>query len=156
MSGRRKVFFRLEQDEDGYPPVGTESLWCTPVGGGLFVLDNIPFFFRGATLGDSIEVEEEDGRLWYRATRRESGNSLLRLIVYDRMSLVGVVGELKRLGCSTEFDAAHGVVAVNVPGGVSLGEVRRYVAGAMTAGLVDCEEPILRQEWARSPGEGKS
>lgn len=35
-----KMFVRLEQDEDGYPPTSEESLWVIPLGEGLFQVDN--------------------------------------------------------------------------------------------------------------------
>ncbi len=44
---RVKIVFELQQDEDGYPPVTRESLWATPTDGGLYRLDNIPFFAHG-------------------------------------------------------------------------------------------------------------
>lgn len=43
---RVKILFELEQDEDGYPPASTETLWASRAGDGLFKIDNIPFFAR--------------------------------------------------------------------------------------------------------------
>jgi hypothetical protein len=34
----RKVFFKLEPDEDGYPPVGVESVWAEENEDGTCVL----------------------------------------------------------------------------------------------------------------------
>ncbi len=47
-----KINFRLAQ-VDGYPPVTTESMWAqTTETVNEHVIDNIPFFFPFATLGD--------------------------------------------------------------------------------------------------------
>ena len=43
------VWFRLDQDEDGYPPVQTESVWAIPFGEGTYILDNVPFFAEGVS-----------------------------------------------------------------------------------------------------------
>lgn len=147
MSELRKVFFRLEQDEDGYPPAGVESLWALSSENGRFVLDNTPFFVREATLGDTIEVAEEDGKLWYRSTVGESDNSLIRIIVPKGADVAGLRSALERLECGSEFLPAYGLIAVNVPGNASLKAVLHYLEEAVAAeDIVDYEAPILRQD----------
>ncbi|MGE6759579.1 DUF4265 domain-containing protein [Corallococcus interemptor] len=144
----RKVFFRLAQDEDGYPPAGTESLWAISSGNGRLVLDNTPFFVPNATLGDEIEVAEEDGQLWYRATARASDNSLIRIVVPKGADVAGIRSTLERLGCTSEFLPAYRLISVNVPGDASLKAVQQYLEDAISADeIVDYEAPILRQDW---------
>lgn len=61
-----RVHFRLVQDEDGYPPAAVESVWAQPTTkAGEYVLDNVPFFARDATIGDVVAVREEDSHLWF-------------------------------------------------------------------------------------------
>lgn len=49
-----KVTFRLEQDEDDYPPFAVEDLWALATDKPAeFVIDNIPFFVRAVALGDN-------------------------------------------------------------------------------------------------------
>nr|WP_128797943.1 DUF4265 domain-containing protein [Corallococcus coralloides] len=143
----RKIFFRLEQDEDGYPPVGVESLWARSSGNGRFVLDNTPFFVRDATLGDEIEVAEEDGQLWYRSTVGRSNNSLIRIVVPEDVDSADIRSALERLGCTSESLPAYQLIALSVPENASLKEVRRYLEEAVASGdIADYEEPILRQD----------
>ena len=47
--GQAKLLFRLEKDEDGYPPEDVESLWGLLRSDGI-ELDNIPFC-EGSRLG---------------------------------------------------------------------------------------------------------
>lgn len=56
-----KVVFKLEKDEDDYPPADYESVWALPVGEGLFQIDNIPFFATEIALGDVRRILEERG-----------------------------------------------------------------------------------------------
>jgi hypothetical protein len=59
-----KVIFELPQDEDGWPPAGSEGLWAVPVTPDVVRLDNTPFFVRGVATGDLIRVRRgDDGQL---------------------------------------------------------------------------------------------
>jgi hypothetical protein len=44
--GFARVRFRLEQDEDGWPPAESEGLWAVPLGGNAYRIDNTPWFAR--------------------------------------------------------------------------------------------------------------
>ena len=59
--GRECIIVPMEQDEDGYPPAGSERLWALHVGEGRYRLDNIPFFARVLALGDVVSVVPEEG-----------------------------------------------------------------------------------------------
>jgi hypothetical protein len=47
-----KIVFSLERDDDGYPPVTTESLWAKSKADGLFELYNVPFYAQGISWKD--------------------------------------------------------------------------------------------------------
>ncbi|MEO5727236.1 MAG: DUF4265 domain-containing protein [Byssovorax sp.] len=144
MNKRRKVFFDLEQDESGYPPVATESLWAIPTENSMeYVLDNIPFFERVATIGDKIRVEEVAGRIWYRATIGRTSHSLIRIVGLDDKDPISVGRELEQMGCSWELDVAHHLIAVDVPHEV-LDRARALLAQHAISGEIDYEEAILR------------
>ncbi|MFC9157849.1 DUF4265 domain-containing protein [Streptomyces bauhiniae] len=57
-----KVHFRLEVDEDGWPPASVESLWAVDLGDGTVRLDNTPWFVRGVASGDIIRVDADHDR----------------------------------------------------------------------------------------------
>ena len=81
---RVKVLFRLEKDEDGYPPVEVESLW------GIVRLDgvepdNTPFFARGVALGDIVNLRKaSDGALEFESVARRGGHSTYRILVLKK------------------------------------------------------------------------
>jgi hypothetical protein len=149
MSGPRvgaKIHIRLEKDDDGYPPAGVESVWGQPTDTPAeYVVDNVPFFARCATLGDVVQVAEDDQGLWFVGVVRRSGNSLIRVVFFDRSLATSVSKALVDLGCSTEYLAAYGLLAVNVPPEVGLGDVQSYLNTEAGKGALDYEEPLLRQ-----------
>ncbi len=141
-----KIHFQLEQDEDGYPPVAVESLWAQPAGEpGAYILDNVPFFTRDATIGDTVHVREEDGNLWFESVLARSTNSLVRVVFFDRGAVQDISRQLESLGCSVEYIAAHNLLAVSIPGKVPLGSVQLCLQDEASADKIDYEEAILRQ-----------
>jgi hypothetical protein len=89
MGRQAKVHFRLTQDQDGYPPAAVESVWAEAGEDAQeYKIDNVPFFSREATLGDIVKVRSDiDGHLWFDALLRPSGNSLIRIVFFDRSAL---------------------------------------------------------------------
>ncbi len=140
----RKVLFRLEPDEDGYPPVTFESVWGQQNADGTLTLDNIPFFTREATLGDVVEVDYVDGETYYRCTRKRSRNSLLRVVLFDRAEVPHLREQLQARGCASEWSEHHSLISVNVPPEADYAEVTRLLTEGYEAGLLDYEESILR------------
>jgi hypothetical protein len=138
-----KIFFELEQDEDGYPPASVESLWALPVGAGLFKLDNIPFFATGVAVDDIISAEEEGGVLRYKEVVRPSAHSTLRVIVYDEAEVAQVRSRFKEMGCSTELSHIPGLIAIDVPPTVSLEALKPILEEGRAQERWDYEEACL-------------
>lgn len=141
----QKVLFRLERDEEGYPPADIEGVWAEELGDGGFVIDNIPFFASQATLGDVVEVQEIGNELFYSSTRQCSDNSLLRVIFFDGRDPLSLRSELQKLGCSTEQSHLRSLIAVNVPPTVEISNVMAILSEGYSKGYWDYEEAILRQ-----------
>lgn len=138
-----KIFFRIEQDDVGYPSVGSESVWATEVAPGEYRIDNVLFFAHGAAFGDVVAVTVDDGVLCYARTLRPSGHSLLRVVLRDDERMTEVRDALRALGCISErFRSSF--AAVDVPPTADLPAVQRYLAEASAAGWLEYEESILR------------
>ena len=56
-----RIHVRLEQDDEGYPPYGVETLWAE-MNGEIGVIDSIPFFTDQIAPGDSVLTERGDAR----------------------------------------------------------------------------------------------
>ena len=146
MSELLKVFFNLEQDEDGYPGVSVESVWAIPTADNSVVkLDNVPFFTYEATIDDLIRVHEEDGKLWFQEVLTESINSMFRILFFDIDVKDKVRDHLVGMGCVTELFASRKLLAVSVPGPALLFPVREYLKSERDAGSIDVEEAIVRE-----------
>lgn len=114
-----KVLFHLEQDEDGYPPFSIEGLWCKKTENGTYIVDNVPFYAYGISLGDEICATKEDGEYHFQSIVNPSGNSTLRVHFNDeRMPIVK--SKFLDMGCELEVSNLPSFISINVPSGVSL------------------------------------
>jgi len=142
--GYRRIFFALEHDSDGYPPVGVETVWAKEESGtDRFVIDNIPFFATQATLGDVVGVASREGQVWYESTLEHSGNSLIRVLCHKGTDPAEVRQSLEHLGCATEWAAAYSLVAVSVPPNVRLAAVQDVLQRGEVEEKWGYEEPLL-------------
>ena len=138
-----KIMFPLEQDEDGYPPATTESLWAIDVGAGLYQIDNIPFFATGIALNDIVSAKLEHGALQYEEVVRASGHSTLRVIAYDTSQMPAVRAFFEQMGCSTELSHLPSLVAIDVPPTVAFEPLRQVLASGREQDRWDYEEACL-------------
>ena len=136
-----KLLFRLERDQDGFPPVDVESVWANPQADGTYQIDNIPFYARGVAVGDTVTANEIDGELFFAALARPSGNSLIRAIVYDEAEVPRLCSELKDLGCDVEVYGSF--VAVDVPASISYAPICQLLEEGMSTERLGFEEAVL-------------
>ncbi|MGW0886307.1 DUF4265 domain-containing protein [Streptomyces sp. NPDC002671] len=147
-----KVHFRLETDEDGWPPASVESLWAVDLGDGTVRLDNTPWFVRGVASGDVIRVEaDDDGCRWAGETVRGSENCTIRLIVVrDGGSAAArqtVLETFHRLGTIGEGIERFRMVALDVPPDADLPRVRKFLEHGAAEGWWHWEEGCVTTAW---------
>jgi hypothetical protein len=122
----RKIGFLLTKDEMGYPPAENEWLWASAAKDDRWMIDNIPWYSREVSLGDVVEVEEDEGQLWFRKTAEPSGHSTLRVIVREQApaTTAALRARLEALGCSSEqWSEELRLLAVDIPPGIEIGPV---------------------------------
>jgi hypothetical protein len=143
---KRRVSFRIEQDEDGYPPYESETLWATEISeeSGDLVVDNIPFFESAATIGDVIRGYHRDGQFWFERLVQPSGHSLLRVIVYSPERVAEIRRRLRMLGCSTEEFKDKPLIAVDIPSEIPLRPIRKFLDDLEENDVATYEEAIIR------------
>ncbi|WP_031517473.1 DUF4265 domain-containing protein [Streptomyces sp. NRRL F-5123] len=147
-----KVYFRLEVDEDGWPPASVESLWAVDLGDGSVRVDNTPWFVRGVASGDIIRVEADDeGIRWAGETVQASGHCTIRLIVLrDGGSEVArrtVLERFHRLGTTGEGIERFGMVALDVPPEADLPQVKELLERGESEGAWEWEEGCVTAAW---------
>ena len=109
----------MEQDEDGYPPFSIEGLWCKKTGNGTYIVDNVPFYTYGISLGDEICVTKENGEYHFQSIVNPSGNSTLRVHFNDKRIQI-VKAKLLDMGRKVEISNLPSFISINVPSEVSL------------------------------------
>ncbi len=137
-----KVIVLLEQEDDDYPPVDYEELWTTPLGEGLYRIENIPFFARGIARGDIVSAVEEDGSLMFGEVVEQSGHSTIRLIIYNEYAVPAIIERFLNQGCEAETTFAK-LVALDVPPEVNLEDIREKLDLGFTQGQWDYEEASI-------------
>lgn len=138
----RKIWFPLIKDDDDYPPYAAEGIWVTETDDPTqFVIANIPFFTRDATLGDTIKARQKGNQLEFERVVKRSASSLIRVFTYDATKIAEIRAELKRLGCSSEWHRR--MIAVDIPGEASLERVQEYLHDLEKREVASYEEPIL-------------
>ena len=142
--GLVKVHFRLEQDEDGYPPHEWESLWARELGADLYELDNIPFFAQLVGLGDHVRATHRDGVLVFDEVVATGGHSTVRVIAFNEEAVPDLREQLEELGCGSEMSHVPTLFAMDVPPDVDYAGVRRFLDDLAGQGQLEYEESALQ------------
>lgn len=120
-----KVAFVQEVDKGEYE---TELLWCDNYEGN-YIVENIPVVAKRISLGDVIKVEydEDEERFYFDDFISVSGNTTVRLYVYDEKEIPEIVNWLSIHHCESEILLARNIVAVNIPKEVSYKLIKEYL-----------------------------
>ncbi len=140
---REKLVLQLVRDADGYPPVDYERVWIERIDESTGRLDNIPFFSRDVALGDVVKIEQVGDELRYVSTLKRSGNSLFRVVYYPPTDPAELRRRIEKLGCETEMDASHTLIAVSAPSGDHVKRLQALLAAGENKGELGYEEAIL-------------
>ena len=146
MNQHVKIVFKLLDDGSGYPPVGVERLWATPLNNGNFIIDNIPFYVVGISSGDEVSSLEVNGEFIFSNLVKKSGNSTFRLFLNNPETSENVRLALRQKGCSSEFNQHVGVVAVEIPESVEIYPFLEYIVNEQNSDELDIEEGALRHD----------
>jgi Domain of unknown function (DUF4265) len=153
-----KVVFDLHPDEHGWPPVGSESLWAERLSETVARLDNVPFFVRGFSCGDLVEVALDNGELWVQQKLRSSGNYTIRVIAFADGPLGGdnarVLEAFRALEVEGEGAEQFGLAALNIPPHADYPAIRRLLTEGVRDGSWDYEEGCIGDAWITVDPEG--
>ncbi|MBS1910955.1 MAG: DUF4265 domain-containing protein [Bacteroidetes bacterium] len=139
---KTRIRFKLERDEDGYPPHDVEMLWAVEHDGS-YVVDNIPFYVQGINLYDTVDAVDTDGLLTFTGVRARSGHSTIRLAGFDEEDELSLIAALNGFGCGTEASKRLGLIAVDVPPGADIPGLRLFLSNGFESGFFDYEEACV-------------
>jgi hypothetical protein len=143
---RVKLLFKLDRDENGYPPVDWESMWAISVSSDEFEIDNIPFYVRGISCGDVVRAKRSDAGEWlYVELIEASQNSTVRVFVSSPSEASFYIDSLVTMGCDCERSNITRLFTVHVPNGCALKPILEFLSKAESEGKLEYEEGAIRQ-----------
>jgi hypothetical protein len=144
LSTRVKVNFKLEQDEDGYPPFSWEGLWAESIDEGVYRIDNIPFYVKGISFGDAVYAENSSDGLVFTHIVERSKNSTIRVIVYSEDMRAELFDFIIKCNCEYEGGLRKMLLAINVPPDGALPLLMDFLNREHAAERLDYEESAPR------------
>jgi hypothetical protein len=143
-AGRVKLEFRLETDEDGWPPADWEMVWAIRRGDGRFELDNIPFFAMDVAAGDVVGALADGDRLIFDRVLAEGGHSTIRVIMFELDEKDAVRQSLAQMGCETEGSHLPSLFAVDIPPGSDYRQVVTFLDTKAAEDVLEYQESAIR------------
>lgn len=138
-----KVRFDLEILEDGFPPVGSETLNGQLVGENEVKLDNTPFFAESVASGDILGCRQvSSGVFQYENVIAPSGNKAISIIFVDDGCKESVYQYLKGCGCYCEYGEFDGfnMLALSVDKGMDFEKIITYLDKQESLGVISYAE----------------
>lgn len=109
-----KIYFELEDD---WHSQKSETLWASHLGGNKYKIENVPFYVKGVSFGDIVNVSENNGELVFQSMATKSGHSTYRIILMPE-STTELFQEYWRpmqvIGCTYE-KASDNLYSIDVP-----------------------------------------
>jgi hypothetical protein len=141
-----RIVFKLERDEDGYPPSAWERLWANRLSDGSYEIDNLPFYVRDISLGDRVSAVERDGELHFDKLLLRSRNSIVRVRVRNLEQVELIRQELRGIGVESELSDLPGLFAALLPSDVDVQKVLEFLDERERAGQISFEESAVRYQ----------
>lgn len=139
---RLKLVFLLHPT-GGWPPVTSESVWARRRPGGVFEIENIPFFVKRVSCGDLVAARLEGDEHVFVGLVESRRHTTVRVICRDAGDIPELRRKLRELDCESELATALNLFALDVPPEVDY----RAVLSVLAPGLGDrwdLEESALR------------
>ncbi len=145
-----KIVFPLEIDDDGFPPIASESLNARAEEDG-FILDNTPFFVTGIGLGDLVHahpIPNQPGTFMFANVLRSSAAKSISIIFLAHDIVEDVLQTLKARGCICEYGDFGAreplrMLAVSVPASCDYKAIAEYLAELEERELLSYSELAL-------------
>ncbi|WP_043631274.1 DUF4265 domain-containing protein [Nonomuraea candida] len=149
---RIKLWFRFAPRE-GWLPYDTEGLWAAPVTSDTARIENVPFLVDGVAQGDIVRfITGTDGLHWATERVTWSGGNTIRVLpipsgplgrsaaaVHERLAPFGIGGEA--------YSADFPLVALNIPSGDSLSEIKSLLTHGQDEGWWAFEAACIGDAW---------
>ena len=157
-----KIGFNL--DAHDWHRTAVETLWAkrivAGVTGGVFELENTPFFAKGASYRDAVRATMVDGMLKFTEVVEHRGHSTYRIAFEAQTDAVlSQWNKLADLGCTREWGECQGLIlyAMDAPPVADIDAIETILSECMNQGLWEVERghlghPKYRHQQTSHPG----
>ena len=143
VTGLVKIVFKLRA-EDGYPPVGYESVWGLKNRDGSCTISNTPMYIYGISKGDVISVLEDAGELTPISVRMRGGHSTIRVFAEQADQKKAIIKFLNLLGAACTYSEGQSLFSVDIPPESDFIGIDKYLSGIAVEGEVEYEDACLQ------------
>jgi hypothetical protein len=137
-----KMYFPLQQD-DGWPPVASESVWVSVVRKNLFQIENVPFFASLVAYKDHVQGRLEGNVIYFQRHAKSSGYATVRVIFSTLEKRDGLVHQLEQLGCQIEGAQQWNLIAIGILPGKPFEQTMEIIREGYKQKWWDYEESCL-------------
>ena len=124
MVNTKLVAFKLDQDDDGWPPFRTESMHVEFVDEHSIRIGTPPFFIKDLAVGDVIKfVRNNDGEIYEFSHELKSDNSTIWIVSPGKLDVSNEIKALIKLGCSCEELEQVSLYSIHIPKDVNFDSV---------------------------------
>jgi hypothetical protein len=129
---------------------GAEAMWADILGGGRYILDNVPVFAYDVSYGDEFSANRlPDGRLLFERVHRRGGHSTYRVTLHEGLfadtRVRDRIAEAKRLSALTS-DYAGELLAFSVQDQTADAQIELLLEDGKNDGLWDWEISSARDD----------
>jgi hypothetical protein len=140
-----EIYFRLEKDEDNYPPRAWEALRAEQLADpNLYRIKSVPFYAKQVAYDDEVQTTTSPEGFFpvFEQVTKRSGFSTVRLWLHENEDRSAIVNFFAARGCLLEFELNNRLVALAIPerGFESLSE---YICEQKDLGRWDAEDGHL-------------
>jgi Domain of unknown function (DUF4265) len=148
------VKIKVPLERDNFAGADSESFWAEPAGDGLYKLRNVPFYAKGLSYDDLVEVQSDGADLIFKRVVKHNGHSTYRIYAKQGRTASEVSAFLDKLGamnCDVE-PATDKLVAIDVRPEADVYAIYSALTDAERAGIIDfqeghCGHPLGRESF---------
>src|SRR5688572_23050458 len=133
------LVYKIDEDK---PDLFTEKVYAKKVND-HYQIQSIPAFAKNIAYGDIVKVEFENGEFHFEDFIKESGHSVLHIVLFDLNTKGYIIKELTAFGCGVNSHVAENYLVVDVPAVVSYYGIKEFLYREISLGNIDLSESCL-------------
>lgn len=130
------VYYDLEEN------IAIETVFASKEGK-YYRVKNIPFFASNIAYNDLVEIDEEDGILYFESLIEPSGHSTIQVTIYKDKYLNKFTNTIEKLKCDWEGSHLPNYLSIDVPKSIDYFKIKEFLEKGFNDSLWDYKEACL-------------